>query len=74
MKDKIKRYARLLWKYKYLILWAVLVIMFWGRWGESLSISRTSDLCSDFKLSAGRFFGSYSLVCKRVCRIFNLAV
>ena len=33
MKDKIKRYVRLLWKYKYLILWAVLVIMFWGRWG-----------------------------------------
>ena len=28
MKDKIKRYARLLWKYKYLILLAVLVIMF----------------------------------------------
>ena len=28
MKDKIKQYARLLWKYKYLILWMGLFIMF----------------------------------------------
>ena len=28
MKDKIKRYARLLWKYKYLILWIGLFVMF----------------------------------------------
>ena len=34
MKDKIKRYARLLWKYKYLILWAGLVVMLCGKqWG-----------------------------------------